>query len=1533
MAIMFLRVKSISRGAGHNVVSAAAYRHRAKMMDEQVGTKFRYTAGADELVHEELALPDDTPAWLRIAIDGRSVAGASEALWNAVDYFETRRNAQLAREIILALPNELSRKENIALVRDFVRENLVSRGMVADWVYHDKKGNPHVHVMTTLRPLTADGFGPKGVAVVDDSGEPLRLKTPDMPKGKNIYRPWAGNKATMEEWKLAWAETVTHHLALAGHDIRIDGRSYEEQGLRGMGQRHLDPVRTARLRKGADVYFAPAALAQRYERADRLAADPGLLLRQLSNERSTFDETEIARALHRYVDDPIVFANILAKLMASDDLVMLRPQQMSAETGGVERPAVFTTRATIRTEFHMARSAFNLSNIGGFAVSSSQVDAAMVEFEATLGKVIRLDAEQVDAVRYITADSGIAAVVGIAGAGKSTLLSVARIAWEGEGRRVLGAALAGKAAAALNDSSGIRSRTIAAWELAWENEHDLLQKGDVLVLDEAGMVSSEQMARLLKRVEDAGAKAVLVGDAMQLQPIQAGASFRAIVERIGFVELVGVRRQRHEWARDASRLFARGKVEEALSVYSAHGHLLESDTRNDAVQRIVSDWANARNDAIAKAEVEGRKLRGDELMVLAHTNNDVRRLNDAIRAVMLHQDVLGEGRSFRTERGRRDFSVGDRIIFLENARFVEPRAPHLTVQHVKNGMFGTVISTADRGGRPFLFVRLDNGRDVMFAEDTYRNVDHGYAATIHKTQGSTFDRAFVLASGMMDRHLTYVAMTRHRERVDLYAAMEDFQPKLEWGKTARVEHAAGITGELVETGLATFRKQDDAGPSPYVDVKTGDGTTHRLWGVSLPKALEDAGVRIGDTATLRKDGTEKVIVKVPVIDEETGAKHFEDRVVERNIWTAYSIEKAEDRMEQLAAEHHRPALFAQLVERLSRSGEKTATLDFENEASYRSVAFDFARRRGIDTIADYSHAVEAQTERLSSWLAEQRDHVVRLWQRASVAFGIAIETSGRNTAIHATQHKNALPASVADASDLLPAVKSFTRSIAEDARLAQLASPQWKEREAILRPLLERIYREPDRALSRLNEQSWNLALDPGIMADRLSRSPQSLGALQGSNTLIDGRGDRAKRAAALAAVPELAALARAHATEFRKQADRFDGRERRRRLRMEIAVPGLSDNAKRRLAEVEAVRQKNGQEENRTVLRIAAEDRFVVQEIKAVSEALSRRFGWNAFTEKTDQLAERDIAMGMPEAIGKEKRTELIAIFAAVKRFAAEHQLAEQRDPSKIVAAATSDDLNSIPAMLPAVTKFKASLDEEARVRVSETAHYKKARAALAATASAIWRDPAAAVATIEDLVRKQVDPERIARAVATEPTAYGPLRGSGRTMDRLLAGGRERRQALQAVDAVSADIHSLGRYYLSAFENEKSAVVIERGRMAVPIPALTRIAQTELRHITSETEKNPRELARLVRSLSPDVRQEFSLVSKALDARFGPGAISRNEAGVANMVSKSQQSAFKALLGQLRTVQRAVAIDRAEEIIAERQRRTISRARGVDR
>lgn len=1544
MAIMFVRAQVISRGAGRSIVSAAAYRHRARMMDEQAGTSFSYRRGVSELVHEELALPDLIPAWLKSAIDGKSVTGASEALWNAVDAFEKRSDAQLARELIIALPEELTRAENIVLVREFVRDNLTSKGMVADWVFHDKDGNPHIHLMTTLRPLTEEGLGPKKVAVLGEDGEPLRVVMPDRPNGKIVYKLWAGDKETMKAWKVAWAETANRHLALAGHEIHLDGRSYAEQGLDGIAQKHLGPEKAALARKGVEMYFAPTDLARRQDMADRLLADPELLLKQLGNERSTFDEKDIAKALHRTVDDPVDFANIRARLMASDDLVLLKPQQIEAESGKVSEPAIFTTREILRVEYDMARSARVLSTRKGFGVPPQDIAAAVQSVEtADPERLFKLDAEQVDAVRHVTGDNGVAAVVGLAGTGKSTLLAAARVAWEAEGRRVIGAALAGKAAEGLEDSSGIRSRTLASWELGWANGRELLERGNVLVIDEAGMVSSQQMGRVLKIAEAAGTKVVLVGDAMQLQPIQAGAAFRAITERIGFAELAGVRRQREEWARDASRLFARGKVEEGLDAYAQHGGIAAAETRAEIVSRIVADWTEARRRAIDTSVAEGKdgRLRGDELLVLAHTNDDVKRLNEALRAVMIGEGALSDRRAFRTERGQREFATGDRIIFLENARFVESRARQRGPQYVKNGMLGTVVSTGDNRGGTLLSVRLDNGRDVVISEDSYTNVDHGYAATIHKSQGTTVDRTFVLATGMMDQHLTYVSMTRHRDRADLYAASEDFEAKLAWGRKSRVDHAAGVTGELIEEGLAKFRPNDeDADESPYADVKTDDGSVHRLWGVSLPKALEEGGVSEGDTVTLRKDGVEKVKVEVTVVDEATGEKRTEEREVERNIWTAKLIESAELRQERIERESHRPELFNQLVERLGRSGAKTTTLDFESEEGYRAHAQDFARRRGIDTLAGVVAGMEEGVSGRLAWIAEKREQVAKLWERASVALGFAIERERRVS--YSEERAETTAAEIPSVRKyLIPSTTMFARSVEEDARRAQLASERWKEREAILRPVLGKIYRDPDQALGRLNGLSSDATIEPRKLADDLAAAPDRLGRLRGSDLVVDGRAARDERNAASAALSELLPLARAHATEFRRQAERFGIREDQRRAHMSLSIPALSKPAMARLVEIEAVRDRGGDDAYKMAFAYAVEDRLLVQEVKAINDALTARFGWSAFTAKADAVVERNMTERMPDDLGPERREKLTRLFTIIRRFAEEQYLAERQDRSRIVAGASVEagkEAMTVLPMLAAVTEFKTLVEEEARSRAAEAAHYRHHRTALAETASSIWRDPAGTVAKIEELIVKGFAGERIAAALGNDPAAYGALRGSDRIMDKMLAAGRERKDALLGVPEAAGRVRSLGAAWITALDAETQSITEERGRMAVAIPGLSQAAENALQQIVADMKKGQRKrkdakVDVAAGSVDPRIRQEFAAVSRALDERFGRNAILRGEKDVASRVSPAQRRAFEAMQEKLKVLQQIVRMDSSQQVAAKRQLRAVDRVRGIIR
>ena len=190
--------------------------------------------------------------------------------------------------------------------------------------------------------------------------------------------------------------------------------------------------------------------------------------------------------------------------------------------------------------------------------------------------------------------SDLGIVVGYAGSGKSAMLGVAREAWEESGYRVRGVALSGIAAENLESGSGIVSRTIASLEHQWAQGRELLDDKDVLVVDEAGMIGSRQMERVLGEAERRGAKVVLVGDPEQLQAIEAGAAFRSLTERHAHVEMRDIRRQQEDWQQDATRHLATGRTAEALESYREHGMVQPAQTREDARADLVESWDQDR---------------------------------------------------------------------------------------------------------------------------------------------------------------------------------------------------------------------------------------------------------------------------------------------------------------------------------------------------------------------------------------------------------------------------------------------------------------------------------------------------------------------------------------------------------------------------------------------------------------------------------------------------------------------------------------------------------------------------------------------------------------------------------------------------------------------------------------------------------------------------------------------------------------------------------------------------------------------------
>lgn len=746
MAVPHFSVSIVARGSGRSAVLSAAYRHCARMDYEREARTIDYTR-KQGLLHEEFVIPGGAPEWLQSLIADRSVASASEVFWNKLEDFEKRSDAQLAKDITIALPIELSAEQNIELVRDFVARHITADGMVADWVFHDAPGNPHIHLMTTLRPLTEDGFGSKKVAVTGPDGQPLRNRS-----GKIVYELWAGGLEDFNNFRDGWFACQNRHLTLAGLEIRVDGRSFEKQGIDLTPTIHLGVGTKAIERKAASgngPAGEKAALERlelqeerRAENARRIQRRPEIVLDLITREKSVFDERDVAKVLHRYIDDAGLFRSLMARILQSPETLRLNRERVDFATG-IQAPAKYTTRELLRLEAEMANRSIWLSQQSSHGVRPTVL-------EATFGRHERLSEEQKAAIEHVTGGERIAAVIGRAGAGKTTMMRAAREAWEAAGYRVVGGALAGKAAEGLEKEAGIVSRTLSSWQLRWSQGRGQLDKKTIFVLDEAGMVSSRQMDLFVEAVTRGGAKLVLVGDTEQLQPIEAGAAFRAIADRIGYAELETIYRQREQWMRDASIDLARGNVGKALAAYQSNCKMIGLELKADAVTNLISDWNREYDPA-------------KSTLILAHLRRDVRMLNELARAKLIERGIIEQGFVFNTADGNRNFAAGDQIVFLNNEGAIG----------VKNGMLGTVVEAAP-GRLVAVIGEGEHLRQVIVEQRFYNNVDHGYATTVHKSQGATVDRVKVLASLSLDRHLTYVAMTRHREDLGVYYGRRSF---------------------------------------------------------------------------------------------------------------------------------------------------------------------------------------------------------------------------------------------------------------------------------------------------------------------------------------------------------------------------------------------------------------------------------------------------------------------------------------------------------------------------------------------------------------------------------------------------------------------------------------------------------------------------------------------------------------------------------------------------------------------------------------
>ncbi len=701
MAIAFARISIHSRSQGHSAVAGAAYRSGQQLTDQRTGENHNFE-NRNDVVYERIMLPE--------GVDEHFLD--REVLWNEAERMEKRKDAQVAKDIILALPKDLDLTQQISLARQFATSQFLGSGIPVDLAIHDHgDGNPHAHLYITTRRLGPNGFD--------------RYKARDLNPSFANSAYGKGFVREDEAWSQRWRECQTAFFK--AHDLSIE-----------VDANHLVPQRHQGRIRGDEAHYLKEENTLRRQASIHIAIDePESLLNLISQSHSVFTEHDIAKVIHKNTETIEQFQHALAKVKVHPDLIALGENKQGK--------TCYTTRAIFLKETQMMGNADTLLKQKHHQVSEHKVNAVLKHHHVT--------PEQATCLQHLSQPDGLSIIIGHAGTGKSYLLNAAQSMWQKAGFDVTGMAISGIAAKGLESASGIPSNTIAYYQKLRQHDRWPLSKKQIVVIDEAGMCDLNALADIVQHVKQAKAKLVLVGDNDQLQPIGPGAPFRALTERAGFAALSQILRQQDIGDRQATAWLSQGKVSKALQYYHAAGQIHFSDNESTAYRHLLEDW---------KTSLTSGPL--PEHMILAHRNQDVDALNLAAREQLIQSNMLSDkGKTFCTEKGDINLAPGERLLFLKNNKELG----------VCNGQLGTITHLKHNK----VTVQLDDAKaSISFDSNKYQSYTYGYAQTIHKAQGATYDNVFVYAAGQYwDRHLSYVALSRHSQHVNLYSHREAYR--------------------------------------------------------------------------------------------------------------------------------------------------------------------------------------------------------------------------------------------------------------------------------------------------------------------------------------------------------------------------------------------------------------------------------------------------------------------------------------------------------------------------------------------------------------------------------------------------------------------------------------------------------------------------------------------------------------------------------------------------------------------------------------
>jgi Ti-type conjugative transfer relaxase TraA len=522
------------------------------------------------------------------------------------------------------------------------------------------------------------------------------------------------------------------HLHIVASKINPDtGRAYDLLG---------DFLKLSTWAEAYEREHSGGIVCSRREEANQLRdaigkRDAATVVELMTQQRATFRERDLDRVLFKQVKDQDERGAFVKEILTRPEIVSLS----DVKDGPVTR---YTTKSVLEAERQVLRASDGLAGDKRHEVDE-KIRARVLGAKEFDG----ISREQARAFRQATGPEGIAIIDGQAGTGKSFSMAAIRKAYEAQGDRVIGLAPTNAVAQDMGRDGFARATTIHSELFAVKNGRTKWNSRTVLMVDEAAMIDTKLMAQVTTFANQAKAKLILVGDDRQLSSIDRGGMFAVLKDRHGAAELSEVRRQSRNDDRRAAELMAEGNFHDALARYDEKGGIKWTRTQEEAQAALVRKWA-------ADTKADPSKTR----FVFAYTNDDVSKVNFAIRKVRRERGELGEDHIFATGRGQEAYAAGDRLQIIGTDK----------QRGLLNGHAGTIAKIEDTT----IHLQLDGraGRMVAFDAEEFKQFRHGYAGTIYKGQGRTLDQTYLYHSEHWRSAASYVALTRHRDKAEVFVA-------------------------------------------------------------------------------------------------------------------------------------------------------------------------------------------------------------------------------------------------------------------------------------------------------------------------------------------------------------------------------------------------------------------------------------------------------------------------------------------------------------------------------------------------------------------------------------------------------------------------------------------------------------------------------------------------------------------------------------------------------------------------------------------